>query len=421
MRFIHRKVVKHYQAVHLAGSQHVRRRPYIIPILGLLFGVAVVGALIISRPGNVTLRPSDSHVVFLSDNGTRQTLDTKAATVGDLVKKLPLNLIPQDVVEPSLNTPIVQDNFRINVYRARPVTVIDNGSKSVAVTAQKSARVVAQDAGLTVYPEDNVSFAPGSISENIIGEKVVIDPATPIQLILYGTPLTVRTHTKTVADMFKEKNIKIDPKDTVTPAVTTPVSSDLQVSVVRNGVQVVTIEQPIDPATQYVNDPSLSFGATAVRQSGTPGKLAITYQIDVEGGVEVSRTIIQQTTVQAAVPKIIAVGTIVDISGDKTAVMAASGIASSDYGYVDYIVSHESGWCYTKAQGEHYCPAAPDNAYTSYGYGLCQATPGYKMASAGGDWATNPITQLHWCSGYASNRYGGWYAAYSHWLAYSNW
>jgi hypothetical protein len=43
------------------------------------------------------------------------------------------------------------------------------------------------------------------------------------------------------------------------------------------------------------------------------------------------------------------------------------------------------------------------------------------MASAGADWATNPITQLRWCDGYATSRYGGWAAAYNHWLAYHVW
>ena len=55
------------------------------------------------------------------------------------------------------------------------------------------------------------------------------------------------------------------------------------------------------------------------------------------------------------------------------------------------------------------------------GYGLCQATPGYKMASAGSDWETNPITQLRWCNSYADNTYGSWYNAYIHWVDYSWW
>ena len=39
-------------------------------------------------------------------------------------------------------------------------------------------------------------------------------------------------------------------------------------------------------------------------------------------------------------------------------------------------------------------------------YGLPQALPGHKMASAGADWRTNPLTQLRWMVGYTTSRYG---------------
>ncbi|PZQ92141.1 MAG: lytic transglycosylase domain-containing protein [Leifsonia xyli] len=39
-------------------------------------------------------------------------------------------------------------------------------------------------------------------------------------------------------------------------------------------------------------------------------------------------------------------------------------------------------------------------------YGIPQALPGEKMASAGDDWATNPTTQIVWGLGYIQGRYG---------------
>lgn len=47
------------------------------------------------------------------------------------------------------------------------------------------------------------------------------------------------------------------------------------------------------------------------------------------------------------------------------------------------------------------------NGQGSGAYGLPQALPGSKMASAGADWATNPITQIKWMYGYVNSRYGG--------------
>ena len=43
---------------------------------------------------------------------------------------------------------------------------------------------------------------------------------------------------------------------------------------------------------------------------------------------------------------------------------------------------------------------------SSGAYGIPQALPGSKMASAGPDWADNPATQITWGLGYITGRYG---------------
>lgn len=87
--------------------------------------------------------------------------------------------------------------------------------------------------------------------------------------------------------------------------------------------------------------------------------------------------------------------------------IAQAGIAGGDVEYVKYIVFKESS----------------NNPLATNGqaYGLCQALPGSKMASAGSDWATNPVTQLQWCNGYAIQRYGSWANAYNTWLTKHWW
>ncbi|WP_232626676.1 lytic transglycosylase domain-containing protein [Streptomyces alfalfae] len=71
----------------------------------------------------------------------------------------------------------------------------------------------------------------------------------------------------------------------------------------------------------------------------------------------------------------------------------------------DKIVSHESGWN----------PSATNSS--SGAYGLVQALPGSKMASAGADWKTNPETQIEWGLKYMNDRYGSPTGAWAHWQA----
>lgn len=56
------------------------------------------------------------------------------------------------------------------------------------------------------------------------------------------------------------------------------------------------------------------------------------------------------------------------------------------------------------------------NAYnaSSGAYGIPQALPGNKMATAGPDWLTNPETQINWGLGYIKSRYGSPCGALSH-------
>lgn len=80
--------------------------------------------------------------------------------------------------------------------------------------------------------------------------------------------------------------------------------------------------------------------------------------------------------------------------------MAAAGIDSGNWGYVDYIVSKESGW-------------NPNATNSSSGAcGLVQALPCSKVPGNGYD----PIDNLRWANGYATGRYGSWAAAYDFWI-----
>jgi len=63
------------------------------------------------------------------------------------------------------------------------------------------------------------------------------------------------------------------------------------------------------------------------------------------------------------------------------------------FGCLDDLWQHESGWRY-------------DAENPSGAYGIPQALPGSKMASAGPDWQTNPATQIKWGLGYIKQLYG---------------
>ena len=78
------------------------------------------------------------------------------------------------------------------------------------------------------------------------------------------------------------------------------------------------------------------------------------------------------------------------------------GWSASQFSCLRSLWQRESGWN----------PRADNPA--SSAYGIAQALPGSKMASAGPDWRTNPVTQIKWGLGYIADRYGTPCGAWGH-------
>nr|WP_307821808.1 transglycosylase SLT domain-containing protein [Streptomyces coffeae] len=89
----------------------------------------------------------------------------------------------------------------------------------------------------------------------------------------------------------------------------------------------------------------------------------------------------------------------------ETQAMARQMMAGDQFQCFSNIVDHESGWNYKATNA------------SSGAYGLVQALPGSKMASAGADWQTNPATQIKWGLNYMNERYDSPCGAWDFWQA----
>ncbi len=91
-----------------------------------------------------------------------------------------------------------------------------------------------------------------------------------------------------------------------------------------------------------------------------------------------------------------------DPRGLAKIMVADRGWSSEQFTCLDKLWTKESNWRWNA------------NNPSSSAYGIPQALPGSKMASAGSDWKTNPATQIEWGLGYIEGRYGTPCSAWSH-------
>ena len=82
--------------------------------------------------------------------------------------------------------------------------------------------------------------------------------------------------------------------------------------------------------------------------------------------------------------------------------LGSFGWSTGQFSCLDPLWEHESGWSVTAAN-----PG-------SGAYGIPQALPGSRMASAGPDWQTSAATQIRWGLRYIKDTYGSPCAAWSH-------
>jgi hypothetical protein len=83
------------------------------------------------------------------------------------------------------------------------------------------------------------------------------------------------------------------------------------------------------------------------------------------------------------------------------AILTSEGMGNDQYSCLVSLWNRESHW---RVNAEN-----PDGAY-----GIPQALPGSKMASAGPNWQTNATTQIKWGLGYIKGRYGTPCGAWAH-------
>lgn len=327
----------------------------------VVFGVIIIAMVFSSVSKAITMNTfaegsgisgdiTEPHFVTIHDQGKKLTVKTSAVTVGEALERAGIEIAETDIVEPFKTTLINFDNFHINIYRSRPVTLIDGVIKKTIMTASYDPKTIAENAGLSIYDGDEVKMVAST------------------DIIETGLSNTYK--------------------------------------IIRNGGQTATVETTIPYPEETKEDGSLSQGETKLLQAGEEGRKVAKYEVNFKDGVEVSRVLVSEEVVKEPVARITAVGSKKSVPPEwETCAGWAreAGVSEGDLYNALTLIYHESG-----------CRVGATNA-SSGAYGIPQALPGNKMASAGSDWETNPVTQIKWMAKYVTGRYGGWSQAMSYW------
>jgi uncharacterized protein YabE (DUF348 family) len=383
---------------------------YFIAALMLVASFGII-SISIKKANAASTEPlgSAEHIINLHDDGNDIGFITKAKNLREAFKTAGVRLDANDRTEPGLDEELVARSYEVNIYRARPVIVRTNGTETRIITAYRTARQIAEQAGLKLQAEDRPVLSP---SKDILLDGaaaiLTVDYATPFNFEFYSKKMVAYTQAKTVGEMLKEKGITPQAKDEVKPSLDTPITTGMTVQLWRNGEQTVTLDEDVPFETEKIKDTNHDKGYKEVKTAGVNGKRTVTYKIVMKDGKEVSRQTLNSVSTKEMVKQVEIIGTKVSLpAGSHEDWMAAAGLSASDYGYANYIFGKESGW--------------RPNAVSSNGYYGLGQTNYNKLVSACPNWESDPVCQIRLFNGYAVGRYGSWAQAYDFWNSHHWW
>lgn len=250
-------------------------------------------------------------LVTIYDRGAEKTIVTKARTIREALKLAKFSIDErQDVVEPSLDSEMVAEKYSINIFRARPITIVDGNKRLKVTTAEQTPALIAKAAGIEVFEEDKTTLS-NSDNMAVDGANMVmkIDRASMVNFVLYGKESVIRTHAKTVGELLKEKNINPKKDDTLSVDRSAKIIPGMKIELWRNGKQTITAEEDVKFEVEKVQDANRDSGYREVKQAGENGKKNVTYEIEMKNGVEVSRKEIASVVTKEPKKQIEIVGT----------------------------------------------------------------------------------------------------------------
>ena len=147
----------------------------------------VIGLLLFFSMTTARAVEGEGRLITIHDRDVEKVVLSEAETIADALTESGIIVDKHDIVEPGLDEKLVAREYSINIYRARPVTVIDGPIRSKIITAHQTAEQIVQNADIKLYKEDVAIFER---SRDFVGDgaglAVTIDRAVLVNVDLYG-------------------------------------------------------------------------------------------------------------------------------------------------------------------------------------------------------------------------------------------
>lgn len=239
-------------------------------------------------------------------DGKEEKVRTHAKTVKELLKELDLEILEQDKVSPSLDSPITA-KMNVSWDPAKPIRLIAWGKEQTVWSAAKTVGDFIKEQKVVLNEHDRIS--PSRDTELDQNTEIIVDTAFLVTIKDGSGKKQVWTTSTTVVDLLRHQEIKLNELDRVEPKADTQVTENMVVNVIRVEKVTDVVEAPVDFAVVTRKDSSLPAGVEQIVTKGEKGLEKQTFEVILENGKEASRKLISTEKVKDSKDKVVALGT----------------------------------------------------------------------------------------------------------------
>lgn len=243
----------------------------------------------------------------LSLDGEEIEVKSHETTVKDVLEQENVDINEKhDYVQPGLDTE-VKNGMKIIWKPAKQVTLNIDGEQEKIWTTESTVEELLSKQRIIV---DEYSEIKPALTEKIKDNmNIIVKNALEISLVVGGEEEKVMTTSKTVAELLEEQEIELNKLDRVEPSESEQLTNETVVNVIRVEKKTDVVEEEIDYKTTTKKDNSLEKGKEKVIQEGEKGKLKKEFEVTLENGKEVKRTLQKEEKIKDSKDRIVAVGT----------------------------------------------------------------------------------------------------------------
>ncbi len=141
------------------------------------------------------------------------------------------------------------------------------------------------------------------------GIEILVERTTQVCIVADGNSDECWVVAENVMEAICDAGVMLGEMDRVEPNPDSKIEAGMRIEVIRVTQEIHSLEETLAYATVRKEDSSMDRGKSKVVQEGQDGRLRKTYVTTYENGVQVSKKLVEERTIQKPVNRVVHIGT----------------------------------------------------------------------------------------------------------------